>query len=160
LTPPAASASNSKADILDFGDASGIASGALFSCETKVNNDFITVVIANLGVPIFFLAVEYAYRPDGTFVAVIQRSGPDLCLIGLGTSGSVFINPRVTSSFPVPSQLGLIILIVVILLLRRACYAVQADPPHWLKALVSLSLGIGSITLVFFVLMYGYVLNR
>jgi hypothetical protein len=123
---------------------------------SNVPVEFMTAAVALFGVPILFLVLEYVYQTDTTLLAVFQKSGPDLCLIGLGSSGSVFIDPRVISSFRLPSQLCLIIVIVVILILRRISVRVESEPQTWRRAITSSALGLGSIAMVLCVLMYGY----
>ncbi len=118
--------------------------------------DFITVVSAVLGIPIVFLIYEYVSRPNETLVGVFQKSGPDFCLVGLGSSGSVFIDPRVTSSFRLAPQICLIFAIAAILILRSVCYKVQVTPPQWKSAFASLGLGLGSLGVVFGILVYAY----
>src|SRR5260370_20547008 len=77
--------------------------------------NFLTVVSAVLGIPIVFLMYEYVSRPNETLHGAFQKAGPDFCLIGLGSSGSIFIDPQVTSSFQLAPQLCLIFAIAVIL---------------------------------------------
>jgi hypothetical protein len=122
--------------------------------------NFITVVSVVLGIPVVFLIYEYVSRPNETLYGAFQKSGPDFCLIGLGSSGSIFIDPQVTSSFQLAPQLCLIFAIAAILILRSLCYKVQVTPPRWQSAFASLGLGLGSIGLVFGILGYAYLYNK
>ena len=80
------------------------------------------VISATLLVPFLVLVGDYVYRSESSLSQVLQQSGPDLCLLGLGSVGSVFIDRKVASAFPVPPQLAGIIVALLIFVFRGFCF--------------------------------------
>jgi hypothetical protein len=116
-----------------------------------------TALLSILVLPIIILVANYLLTSD-PMDDVLKRSGPDLCLIGLGASGSVFLDPKVSAAYALPPQLLLMVIMGIILILRGACSRVLTRGgtaptirPGW-----SVGFGMASICLVFGVLTYGY----
>jgi hypothetical protein len=49
---------------------------------------------ATLGIPFLVLVVDYVFRTDTGILRTMRNSGPDLCLLGLGSVGSVFLDQK------------------------------------------------------------------
>jgi hypothetical protein len=115
----------------------------------------ITVLIITIVIPLLVLISEYINYSDSmrdTFL----RAGPDLCLVGLGSSGSVFIDPKVIGAFPVPSVVVLLVVLLVILIFRGLCRKLVSPPHSWRKAIGSCAFGIASIAILSCIIYYGY----
>jgi hypothetical protein len=128
-----------------------------------------TALLSILVLPIIILVANYLLDSD-PMDEVLKRSGPDLCLIGLGASGSVFLDAKVAAAYALPPQLLLMVIMGIILILRGACSRIlgrtksstapgggggpSATQPGW--AGWSVGLGTASVFLVFGVLTYGY----
>jgi hypothetical protein len=76
----------------DKGAAGEISFRGVAATLLKMPAQLWTVLLATVVIPFLFLLVEYVYHPSATVVSTLQKSGPDFCLIGLGASGSVFID--------------------------------------------------------------------
>ena len=116
-----------------------------------------TVLITTIGVPFLVLVLDYVYNSQGASIMdTLLRAGPDLCLVGLGSSGSVFIDPKVIKAFSIPPQLILIVVLIVILILRGICRKLGSTPHSTLRAFGSCALGIASIAIISCIIYYGY----
>ena len=86
----------------------------------------------------------------------MRDSGPDLCLLGLGSVGLVFLDPRVAQAFRLPPQLSGMLLVLIIFGLRAICFRLQKRPQTTFVAVVTMILGLASISIVSSILVYRY----
>jgi hypothetical protein len=114
------------------------------------------VVAATLVLPLLVLVVDYIFRIDTGLNDTMRNSGPDLCLLGLGSVGSVFLDPKVVGAFFIPPQLSGAIVVLIIFLLRGVCFRLQKRPTTTLLSVGTMMLGLASISIVGSILVYGY----
>jgi hypothetical protein len=118
--------------------------------------ELITLLSATFGIPLVMLVLDYVYRRPLVQEALL-KSGPDLCLFSLGSSGVVFIDPRVATAFSwLPLTHVLIFVIVAILVLRQTCHSLNDGTPSMTKAVASCCLGLASVTLMSAILYIAY----
>jgi hypothetical protein len=113
------------------------------------------VFTVTIGIPLLVLVTDYVFRVESGVTESMRNSGPDLCLVGLGSVGSVFIDPKVASSFFLPPQVAGTLVVIVIFLLRGICFRLQKVDTT-LAAFVTMVLGIASITIIGVIIVYGY----
>jgi hypothetical protein len=119
-----------------------------------MTNDQLKIVLAaHVLVPLMALILDYFHRGKGV-LDCMDRSGPDLCLIGLGGSGVLFIDPRIVLVFHPPVYL--IIVLFLILIFRQICFLMHKDPLVKWRALCSCAIGLSSITVVSSILYFAY----
>ena len=112
------------------------------------------ILVATLGLPFVALMIEYIYR--GTTIDNTMRGvGPDLCLLGLGSVGSVFIDPKVALAFALPPVLGGTLVCLLIFGLRGFCFRLQKRRTT-AAAFGTMVLGLASIFMVGSILIVGY----
>jgi hypothetical protein len=116
-----------------------------------------TVLITTIGVPFLVLVSDYINNSQGASLEeTFLRAGPDLCLVGLGSSGSVFIDPKIIAAFDIPAPLVLIVVLITILIFRGLCRRLVSPPHSTLKAFGSCVCGIASIAIISCIIYYGY----
>jgi hypothetical protein len=113
------------------------------------------VLTVTIVIPFLVLVTDYVFRTESGVIASMRTSGPDLCLLGLGSVGSVFIDPKVASSFFLPPQVAGTVVVVIIFFLRGICFRLQKRTTT-LAAFVTMVLGIASITIIGGILVFGY----
>jgi hypothetical protein len=59
--------------------------------------ELVTVVAVTIVIPFLVLVGDYIYRVESDIFAVMRMAGPDLCILGWGAVGSIFIDPRVVA---------------------------------------------------------------
>jgi hypothetical protein len=115
----------------------------------------LTVIVVTIGIPFLVLVADYMYRVDAGMLDVMRTAGPDLCLLGLGSVGAIFIDPRVASAFTLPPQLAGVIVTVVIFMLRGICFRFGKNATGK-SAFATMLSGLASITIVGAILIYSY----
>jgi hypothetical protein len=113
------------------------------------------VLTVTIGIPFLVLIADYVLRTESGITASMRTSGPDLCLLGLGSVGSVFIDPKVASSFFLPPQVAGTVVVMIIFILRGICFRLQKRTSVF-AAFVTMALGIASITIIGSIIIYGY----
>jgi hypothetical protein len=113
------------------------------------------VLTVTIGIPFLVLIADYVLRTESGITASMRTSGPDLCLLGLGSVGSVFIDPKVASSFFLPPQVAGTVVVMIIFILRGICFRLQ-ERTSVFAAFVTMALGIASITIIGSIIIYGY----
>ncbi len=113
------------------------------------------VLTVTIGIPFLVLVTDYVFRVESGVTELMKTSGPDLCLLGLGSVGSVFIDPKVASSFFLPPQVAGTVVVVIIFLLRGVCFRLQRRATTF-AAFVTMVLGIASMTIIGSIIVYGY----
>ncbi len=114
------------------------------------------VICAILGLPFLVLVADYIYRFESSLSQVLQQSGPDLCLLGLGSIGSVFLDKKVASVFFLPPQLAGVVVAVLIFILRGLCLKISKYPISGWTVFGNLCLGSASLTVIGAILVYSY----
>jgi hypothetical protein len=112
---------------------------------------------ATLGIPFLVLVVDYVSRIDTGILQTMRNSGPDLCLLGLGSVGSIFLDQKVASAFFIPPVLAGTIVVLLIILLRGVCFRLQKKLETTNVAIATMITGLASIFIVGGVLVYGYI---
>ena len=115
------------------------------------------VICAILGLPFLVLVADYIYRFESSLNQVLLHSGPDLCLLGLGSAGSVFLDKKVASEFFLPPQLAGVVVVVLIFIMRGLCFRISRHPISGWTIFGSLCLGLVSLTVVGGILVYSYI---
>jgi len=105
--------------------------------------------------PFLVLVADYILRTDTGLADTMRNSGPDLCLIGLGSVGSIFLDPRVALTFFIPPQVGGALIIIIIFALRGVCFRLQKHKTT-LASVGTMIVGLTSICIVGSILVYGY----
>jgi hypothetical protein len=122
--------------------------------------ELIALLSATFGIPLVMLVLDYVHRRPIVQEAML-KSGPDLCLFSSGSSGVVFIDPRVATAFSwLPLTHVLIFVIVIILVLRQTCHFLNDGTQSMIKAVISCCLGLGSVTLMSTILYIAYTRAR
>lgn len=120
-------------------------------------NALAVVLVATLFLPLLVMFIDYLLRYDLTGVDAVQQFGPDLCLLALGSVGSVFIDPKVATSFGIPAQLSGVLVLLLIFVCRALCFRVgRRKPKTSTTATVSVILGFISVALIGGTLIFGY----
>jgi hypothetical protein len=113
------------------------------------------VLTVTIVIPFLVLATDYVLRVESGVTESMRTSGPDLCLLGLGSVGSVFIDPKIASSFFLPPQVAGTVVVIIIFLLRGICFRLQKRSTVF-AAFMTMVLGIASITIIGSIIIYGY----
>ena len=121
--------------------------------------DLAVAVVATLFLPLTVLALDYFIRAKiqiGTWNELIAHSGPDCCVLSLGATGAIFVDPNVNSIAGIKSPLFIILLIIFLIFMRVAC--ISKSVPTQQGAPPSLKYGVCSLLVIFFVMIisYGY----
>jgi hypothetical protein len=101
--------------------------------------------------------VDYIYRTGTGLNETMRGAGPDLCLFGLGAVGSIFLDPKVATTFFIPPQLGGPLVVFIIFALRGICFRLQERPTTTVLAVGTMIIGLASICIVGSILIYSYV---
>lgn len=114
------------------------------------------VLAATMGLPLLVLMVDYVFRTETGMNETMRQSGPDLCLLGLGAVGSVFLDPKVVTAFFLPPQLGGAVAVFIIFALRGICFRLAKRPTTTRLAVGTMIVGLASICIVGSILIYSY----
>lgn len=125
------------------------------SCQVP-QHALLIVLVATIGLPFIVLVVDYVLRIDTGLDDTMRSSGPDLCLLGLGSVGSIFLDPKVVAALVIPPQLSGAIVVFIIFAMRGFCFRLQKRPPTTMLAFVTMVLGLASVTIVGSILVYSY----
>jgi hypothetical protein len=118
--------------------------------------ELIIVVSVTVILPLIVLVSDYVWRLEITTLGLMKACGPDLCLLGLGSVGSIFIDPKVQSAlYPFPPVIGGIFVIFMIFILRGICFRFGRKETK-IAAFVTMASGIASLTVVSVILVYSY----
>jgi hypothetical protein len=118
--------------------------------------ELVTVVACTVGLPFLVLVSDYMFRVEANLITVMRMSGPDLCLLGLGAVGSIFIDPKVVAALHgLPPLVPGIAVIFVIFILRGLCFRLGKSTTNSAAYVILLS-GVLSLTLVSGILVYSY----
>lgn len=120
--------------------------------------ELVTVIMATLGIPVCVLAEDYIPRMTNLQEAM-NTAGPDLCLLGLGSVGALFIDKRVADAFPIAPQLMCVFVTIFIMILRNICGRLSKTPgPGWWpgKGFWNLISGLAAVMVVGWILIYSY----
>jgi hypothetical protein len=129
----------------------------LTEVETATTPNALAIVLsATIGIPFLVLVVDYVFRTESGFVETMRGSGPDLCLLGLGAVGSVFLDSKVASAFFIPPALGGTVVVLIIFGLRGVCFRLQKLPLTTGVAFATMVMGIASVLVVGAVLVFSY----
>lgn len=114
------------------------------------------VLAATIVLPLLVLIADYVLRTDTGLNDSMRNSGPDLCLLGLGSVGSIFLDPRVISAIAIPPQLSGALVVLIIFILRAFCFRFQKQATTTALAVGTMMLGLASISIVGSILVYSY----
>jgi hypothetical protein len=120
-------------------------------------SDAFNAVMSTLVLPLAVLAMDYFIRAKvqaGTWNELIASSGPDCCILSLGTTGAIFLDPHVRSIAGMKSPLFIIFLMLFLIFMRFAC--IKTSATAGLAAPASLGYGVTSLLVIFFVMVIGY----
>jgi hypothetical protein len=133
----------------------------------NIPRELYTPLVATIGVPFIALLFDYIFRWT-PILETMRRAGPDFCILGLGSSGAVFIDKRVIETLPkliaLPVTLDLVIVVFLILSFRQIAFRLtqqrtegQEDPTSLaVRAISSCAFGLASIILITVILYVGY----
>lgn len=135
----------------------------------NIPSDLYTPLAAVVGLPFLVLVVDYVFRWLPVLEA-LRRSGPDFCIMGLGSSGAVFIDQKVIDTLRrvthVPIQLDMVFLVIVILIFRQISFKLTeatkgaGKDDHSFsvvfRSISSCAFGLASVILVAATLYLGY----
>jgi ABC-type Mn2+/Zn2+ transport system permease subunit len=120
--------------------------------------DLVIAVVATLFLPLAVLGLDYFIRAKiegGTWGQLVGRSGPDCCVLSMGATGTLFVDPNISSTAGFNSPLFIILLILFLIFMRVACINKDVArseggvPPN-------LRYGICSLLAICFVMVFGY----
>jgi hypothetical protein len=117
--------------------------------------EFWVAVIAVVVVPLLVLVMDYMYRPAGGILDTLSRTGSDLCLVGLGASGPMSVDPKVLTEGPLPVAQLMVVMILMIVIFRGLCLKLALKATTF-RAIASCTLGLASITTIFAILYLSY----
>lgn len=120
--------------------------------------ELLTVILATLGLPILVLAADYIPRM-GNLAEAMNTAGPDLCLLGLGSIGAIFIDKKVADAFPIAPQLMGVFVAIFIMILRNICGRLsKMAGGAWshIRGFWSLVSGLAAVLIVGWILIYSY----
>jgi len=100
---------------------------------------------------------DYIMRTSAGVTETMRNAGPDLCLLGLGSVGSIFLDPKVSATFFIPPQLGGALVTIIIFALRGICFRLQKNKTTG-AAVGAMVVGLASICIVGSILIFGYVM--
>ena len=115
-----------------------------------------TAFFATVLAPVVVLALDYIYRFESDLHELLEKSGPDLCLLSLGASVPVFLDSRVVAALGGHVAELEFVIIFGILLLRGFCFRFNLHGYSRLWKYTGLACGCGSIVLVGAILIFGY----
>jgi hypothetical protein len=115
-----------------------------------------TVLVVTIVVPLFALVVDNMARVNTKLEELVPKAGADLCLLGLGSSGAVFIEPRVEVAFGTRSSLVEVIVLFAIFFLRFFCLRIEQKEFLKQRKYAGLVPGVGSVFIVGAILLYSY----
>lgn len=113
------------------------------------------VLSATIVLPFLVLVADYILRVDVGLNQTMRNSGPDLCLLGLGSVGSVFLDPKIAAGFLIPPQLAGAVVIVIIFALRGVCFRLQRLTTTG-AAVGTMIVGLAAVCIVGSILVYAY----
>jgi hypothetical protein len=116
----------------------------------------VTVLVVIIVIPLFALVVDYMARVNTRIHELVRKAGADLCLLGLGSSGAVFIEPRVSIAFGARTSLIEVIVIFAIFFLRFFCLRIEQQQFFANREYAGLVPGVGSVFIVGAILLYSY----
>ena len=91
----------------------------------EVPREFYAPFAALVGVPFVVLVLDYIFRwlP---ILETLRRAGPDFCVMGLGSSGAIFVDKRVidtlTKLTTLPVQLNMVFVLLIIIAFRQIAF--------------------------------------
>lgn len=126
------------------------------SVSSQPSPHALTIVLAaTIAVPLLVLIVDYVFRTETGLKETMRNSGPDLCLLGLGSVGSVFLDPQVATAFFIPPQLAGALVVLIIFILRGFCFRLEKQAVTTTLAVGTMMLGLASIFIVGSILVYA-----
>lgn len=119
--------------------------------------ELVAAVVATVLLPIGFLCIDYVMRFK--FAAaereeIFSQAGADCCVLSLGSTGAVYIDPHLRSVPGLSSPLTLAVILCVIFLLRVLCLKNVKSPADQYPS--TILYGLISISLVTVVLSAGF----
>jgi hypothetical protein len=123
--------------------------------------DYVQAVVVTFVIPLAYLLVEYFFRFSSSadsmppLETALRQSGPDCCILSLGASGAVFVDPWLAAVPGFGSKLLLVLVISVILILRILCRRSESVSGRS-GALKSMRLGLTSLLMLFVLLTIGH----
>ena len=113
-------------------------------------------IVGSILAPVVLLAFDYVYRFGSHLDELVEKSGPDLCLLSLGATVPVFLDSRVAAALG--SHVGGIEFATIfgILLLRGFCFRFNNQPRPKLWRYTGLICGLASFIFVGGILVFGY----
>lgn len=129
----------------------------------SILREFGITVLVMLVVPLAFLIVDYTFRfaaaqPHRTLDDSLVEASNDCCVLSLGGSAAVFVDPRVKAVPELTSPLTVIVIVVIILALRAFCLA-SAKSSAASRVRTCIWLGSASLMFVVVILAAGYYLG-
>ncbi|GAC1627333.1 MAG: hypothetical protein NVS9B13_24330 [Candidatus Acidiferrum sp.] len=116
----------------------------------------LTALFTTLLIPLLALAVDYMARVNTKIGELTLKAGPDLCLIGLGSSGAVFIEPKVSSAFGAKTSMIELVVVFTIFFLRALCLRIEQKQFFANKEYANLFPGVAAIFVVGAILIYSH----
>jgi hypothetical protein len=122
-------------------------------------SDLIGALAAIFIIPIAFIAGDYVMRLRTELASreeIAHQIGSDCCILSMGATGAIYIDPYVRSVPGLSSDLTLALLIAFLCILRYSClHNPKGTKERSTK--VSITVGLSSIILVAAVLVVGFI---
>ncbi len=121
----------------------------------------VEAVIATFGVPLVFMIGDYIMRLKTKLASkseLLHQVGGDCCILSLGATGGVYIDPHVQSVPTISSGLAPTLMIGFLIIMRYACITIPGRTKHSPK--LSIFLGLTSMFLVSGVLVVGFIFGK
>jgi len=126
----------------------------------SIMRELFVALAATLILPLAVLALDYYIRSTiegGTYADLLKQSGPDCVVLSFGTTGAIFVDPRVSSVDGIRSPLFIIFLVIFLVWMRVACIKARGHTAEDRRS--SLRYGVSSLLAIFFVMTFGYVVT-
>jgi hypothetical protein len=116
----------------------------------------LTTLCVAFVVPLLVLFTDYLFRADLNLEELLRKAGADLCLLGLGSSGAVFIEPRVSAAFGLAASLIQLLSVLFVFLFRALCLRIERGDILAKCKYANLYFGVASICMMGGILIYSY----
>jgi hypothetical protein len=116
----------------------------------------ITFILVTFLIPPLILAADYVQKTELTLKELIQKSGPDLCSISLGSSIPVFLDSRVRAALAGQGPAVELIGILLLFIFRGICIRLNRQRLPARYAYAGTVVGITSVSLVGVIMIFGY----
>lgn len=122
--------------------------------------DLSTTLIATLVAPLVVLLFDYFYRssnnPGSTWADNLGHCGPDCCILSLGATGAIMIDPHTKAALGEFLGLFFLFFFFTLMFIRVACTKAQSSDAG--EKARTLRYGVWSLLLVSSVVVFSYVI--